>query len=60
MRVTFQPGRMRSTLGEHLAILEAVNIGDSKKAMDAARSHLRLIGSDLEDFIASISKEFNS
>ena len=60
MRVTFQPGRMRSTLGEHLEILEAVNIGDSKKAMDAARSHLQLIGSDLEDFIASISKEFNN
>ena len=55
MRVTFQPGRMRATLGEHSEILKALKQGNSQKAKDAAISHLRLIGSDLEDFIASVS-----
>ena len=56
MRVTYQPGRMRATLSEHLEIISAVNEGDSKLAMDAAQSHVRLIGNDLEDFIASLPK----
>ena len=56
MRVTYQPGRMRATLSEHLEIINAVNEGDSKLAMDAAQSHVRLIGNDLEDFIASLPK----
>ena len=55
MKVTFQPGRMRATLGEHSEILKAIKQGNSQKAKDAAISHLRLIGSDLEDFIASVS-----
>ena len=55
MRVTFQPGRMRATLGEHSEILKAIKQGNSQQAKDAAISHLRLIGSDLEDFIASVS-----
>ena len=55
MRVTFQPGRMRATLGEHSEILKAIKQGNSQKAKDAAKSHLQLIGSDLEDFIASVS-----
>ena len=55
MRVTFQPGRMRATLGEHSEILKAIKQGNSQKAKDAAISQLRLIGSELEDFIASVS-----
>ena len=54
MRVTYQPGRMRSTIGEHLEILTAVEKGDSESAMEAARSHMRLLGNQLEDFIASL------
>ena len=54
MRVTYQPGRMRATLGEHLEILKAVDKGDSEGAMEAARSHMRLLGNQLEDFIASL------
>ena len=52
MRVTYQPGRMRATLDEHLEILKAVEKGDSEGAMEAARSHMRLLGNQLEDFIA--------
>ncbi|MEE2774286.1 MAG: GntR family transcriptional regulator [Pseudomonadota bacterium] len=55
MRVTYQPGRMRATLGEHWKILNAVNNGDSEGAMEAALSHMRLIGNQLEDFIASLA-----
>ena len=54
MKVTYQPGRMKSTLTEHYEILEAVNRGDSELAMNAARSHVRVIGGELEDFIASL------
>lgn len=53
-RVTFQPGRMRASIEEHEAILDAIDDGDADRAMDAARSHLRLLGSQLEDFIASL------
>ena len=55
MRVTFQPGRMRSTLEEHNKILIAISKGESELAKNEAVSHLRLIGNDLEDFIASVS-----
>ena len=55
MRVTFQPGRMNSTLEEHNKILIAINKGESELAKNEAISHLRLIGNDLEDFIASVS-----
>ena len=57
MRVTYQPGRMRATIGEHLEILDAVERGDSEGALDAARSHMRLLGNQLEDFIASLPSE---
>ena len=60
MRVTFQPGRMSSTLEEHKKILIAINKGESELAKNEAISHLRLIGNDLEDFIASVSSSTKS
>ena len=60
MRVTFQPGRMSSTLEEHNKILIAINKGESELAKNEAISHLRLIGNDLEDFIASVSGSIKS
>lgn len=54
MRVTFQPGRMRASLDEHAAILSAIDDGDGDRAMEAARSHVRLLGDQLEDFIAAL------
>ena len=60
MRVTFQPGRMSSTLKEHNKILIAINKGESELAKNEAISHLRLIGNDLEDFIASVSSSTKS
>ena len=55
MRVTYQPRRMGATLCEQLEIIKAVEKGDSEAAMEAARSHMRLLGNQLEDFIASLS-----
>ncbi|MEM8571074.1 MAG: GntR family transcriptional regulator [Pseudomonadota bacterium] len=55
MRVTFQPGRMRDSLVEHAAILAAIDEGDGAVAQQAARDHLRLLGDDLTDLIASLS-----
>ena len=60
MRVTFQPGRMSSTLEEHKKILIAIKKGESELAKNEAISHLRLIGNDLEDFIASVSSSTKS
>tara|TARA_B100000927_G_scaffold138079_1_gene111398 strand:- start:717 stop:1409 length:693 start_codon:yes stop_codon:yes gene_type:complete len=60
MRVTFQPGRMSSTLEEHNKILIAIKKGESELAKNEAMSHLRLIGNDLEDFIASVSGSIKS
>ena len=60
MRVTFQPGRMNSTLVEHNKILIAIKKGESELAKNEAISHLRLIGNDLEDFIASVSSSIKS
>ena len=44
--------------GDQVNIEDKWNVelqGNSQKAKDAAKSHLQLIGSDLEDFIASVS-----
>jgi len=60
MRVTFQPGRMSSTLEEHNKILIAIKKGESELAKNEAMSHLRPIGNDLEDFIASVSGSIKS
>lgn len=60
MRVTFQPGRMNSTLEEHNKILIAIKKVESELAKNEAISHLRLIGNDLEDFIASVSSSTKS
>ena len=53
MRETYRPDRMQAGLGEHLNILKAVNLSHSEKAMDAARSYIRLLGNQLADFISS-------
>ena len=60
MRVTFHTVRMNSTLEEHNKILIAIKKGESELAKNEAISHLRLIGNDLEDFIASVSSSTKS
>src|SRR5262249_17399206 len=52
--VTFQPGRMAATIGEHEQILNAVMKADADSAHRAARDHVNLLGDNLADFIASL------
>lgn len=52
--VTFQPGRMAATIGEHERILEAIEAGDAEAAFRAAGEHVTLLGDDMADFIAAL------
>lgn len=55
--VTFQPGRMAATIGEHEQILRAVLSADGDAAHRAARDHVNLLGDNLADFIAALPAE---
>ena len=52
--VTFQPGRMAATIGEHERILKAIEAGDAEAAFRAASTHVMLLGDDMADFIAAL------
>lgn len=60
LRVTYQPGRMQATLAEHMRIIEAIEAADAKAATQAAIDHVKLLGDDLPDFIASLQNGFVS
>lgn len=53
--VTFQPGRMAATIGEHQAILDAIDRNDAEAAFAAAVGHVTLLQDDMVDLIAAIS-----
>lgn len=53
--VTFQPGRMAATIGEHQAILDAITRNDPEAAFTAAVDHVTLLQDDMVDLIAAIS-----
>ncbi|MGD1876808.1 MAG: GntR family transcriptional regulator [Kiloniellaceae bacterium] len=55
--VTFQPGRMAATLGEHEEVLKAILASNPAAAQQAMRSHVNLLGDNLTDFIAAIPAE---
>ncbi len=52
--VTYQPGRMAATIGEHERILAALDRADADAAFNAASEHVNLLGDDMADFIASL------
>jgi DNA-binding GntR family transcriptional regulator len=52
--VTYQPGRMAATIGEHQRIIAAIERHDPQGAFDAAAAHVSLLGDDLVDLIAAI------
>jgi DNA-binding GntR family transcriptional regulator len=54
MRATYQPGRMLSTLTEHVRIMDAIDAGDPEAAHKAASDHVQLLGDQLTDFISSL------
>ena len=53
--VTFQPGRMAATIGEHLAIIDAIERFDAEAAFATAADHVNLLQDDMVDLIAAIS-----
>lgn len=55
--VTFQPGRMTATIGEHEAILNAIRANDSAAAFASAVDHVSLLEDDMVDLIAALSDE---
>jgi len=52
--ITYQPGRMADSIGEHEAILEAIATGDGDKAHDLMRHHINVLGDVFWDFISSL------
>ncbi|HEY0122461.1 MAG TPA: GntR family transcriptional regulator [Rhizobium sp.] len=54
LRATYQPGRMLSTLSEHVRIMDAIDAGDPEAAQRAASEHVQLLGDQLTDFISSL------
>lgn len=54
LRATYQPGRMLSTLSEHLRIMDAIDAGNPEEAQRAACDHVQLLGDQLTDFISSL------
>jgi DNA-binding GntR family transcriptional regulator len=52
--VTYQPGRMNATIGEHERVLAAIERGDPDAAFRAASEHVNLLGDEMTDFIASL------
>ena len=52
--VTFQPGRMAATIGEHELVMAAIERADAEAAFKAASEHVNLLGDDMADFIASL------
>ena len=52
--VTYQPGRMNATIGEHQSIIDAIVRNDPQAAFEAAAAHVTLLGDDLVDLIAAM------
>jgi len=55
--VTFQPGRMNATIGEHGAILDAIRRNDPAAAFSAAVDHVSLLEDDIVDLIAALTAQ---
>jgi DNA-binding GntR family transcriptional regulator len=49
--ITFQPGRMESSIPEHAQIMQAIFRGDPAQASQVMRSHVTLLGDGLSDLL---------
>ena len=49
--VTYRPGKMASSIPEHLQILGAIKAGDPIRARECMQEHISLLGEDLTDFL---------
>jgi DNA-binding GntR family transcriptional regulator len=49
--ITFQPGRMESSIPEHELVMQAIFRGDAVQASQLMRSHVTLLGDGLSDLL---------
>ena len=49
--ITYQPGRMHSSIPEHERVMEAILRGDGVQAAQTMRSHVTLLGEGLSDLL---------
>jgi DNA-binding GntR family transcriptional regulator len=49
--ITYQPGRMRDSIPEHAAIMEAILKREAAAAASAMREHVRVLGEGLSDLL---------
>lgn len=49
--ITYQPGRMHSSIPEHERVMEAIVRGDGVQAAQMMRSHVTLLGEGLSDLL---------
>jgi DNA-binding GntR family transcriptional regulator len=54
--ITFQPGRMASSIDEHRAFIKAIESGDGATAADLMRSHVNALATGLSDFLYFLSR----
>lgn len=57
--VTFQPGRMKASVPEHGAIVEAIINGDGDEAARLMREHVNLLGEGLSDLLHLMASDEN-
>lgn len=58
--ITFQPGRMRSSLAEHAAVLGAIASGDAPEAGVQMRRHVALLSEGIGDFLHFVQSSEHS
>jgi len=52
--VTYRPGRMKESIVEHEAVVEAIAAGDAAGAQARMHHHVNLLGDGFADFLASL------
>lgn len=55
--ITFQPGRMRESLDEHAAVMEAINANDGETAGRQMSEHVNILGDRFADFVSVLKSE---
>jgi DNA-binding GntR family transcriptional regulator len=52
--ITYQPGRMADSIGEHEAVMQAIAGGDGERAAALMRQHVNILGDNLVDLISTM------
>jgi len=52
--ITYQPGRMAESIGEHEAVMQAIFSGEGDRAAQLMRQHVNILGDNLVDLISTM------